>query len=394
MQFSPPNEHQRAEILHRQQRLKMARSAQAYVRGSTVKFYEWLETAKGKVPEGPSIWICGDCHIGNLGPVSDSEGKVEIEIRDLDQTVIGNPAHDLIRLALSLSMAARSSDLPGVTTALMLEQMMTGYSDALKPGRGKPQLSKKTGKPIRIVLKQALSRKWRHLATERIEDVRPTIPLGRKFWALSQKERDEIGRLFESKEAKSLVYCLRSESKEHKVEVFDAAYWMKGCSSLGRLRYAVLLGVGKTFCLIDIKEAVESAAPGKMAHGPKDHAERLVTGARALSPYLGDRMVAAKFAGRSVVVRELRPQDLKFEFDQITQEEAVEAAKFMAGVVGRAHARQMDVETRKAWLARLNGRRSKALDAPSWLWTSVLELVAAHEAAYLEHCRRYALSLS
>jgi uncharacterized protein (DUF2252 family) len=394
MKFSPPKEHQRAEILHRQQRLKMARSAQAYVRGSTVKFYEWLETAKGKVPEGPSIWICGDCHVGNLGPVSDAEGKVEIEIRDLDQTVIGNPAHDLIRLALSLSMAARSSDLPGVTTALMLEQMMTGYSDALKPGRGKPQLSKKAGKPIRIVLKQALSRKWRHLATERIEDVRPTIPLGRKFWALSQKERDEIGRLFESKEARSLVSRLRSESRKHKVEVFDAAYWMKGCSSLGRLRYAVLLGVGKTFCLIDIKEAVESSAPGKKTHGPKDHAERLVTGARALSPYLGDRMVSAKFAGRSVVVRELRPQDLKFEFDQITQEEAVEAAKFMAGVVGRAHARQMDVETRKAWLAKLNGRRGKALDAPGWLWTSVVELVAAHEAAYLEHCRRYALSLS
>src|ERR1700733_4993543 len=304
MKFSSPQEHQRAEILQRQQRLKMARSAQAYVRGSTVKFYEWLETAKGKVPDGPAIWICGDCHLGNLGPVSDSDGKVEIEIRDLDQAVIGNPAHDLIRLALSLSMATRSSDLPGVTTALMLEQITIGYSEALKPGRGNPRISKKTGKPIQIVLKEALSRKWRHLATERIEDVRPTIPLGRKFWALSKKERDEIGRLLDSQEAKSLVSRLRSESKKHKVEVLDAAYWMKGCSSLGRLRYAVLLGVGKTFCLVDIKEAVEAAAPGKKTRGPKDYAERLVTAARALSPYLGDRMVSTKFTGRSVVVRE------------------------------------------------------------------------------------------
>jgi uncharacterized protein (DUF2252 family) len=77
--------------------------------------------------EGPPIWICGDCHVGNLGPVADPAGNVEIELRDLDQTVIGNPAHDLIRLTLSLSMAARSSDLQGVTTALMLEQMMVGY---------------------------------------------------------------------------------------------------------------------------------------------------------------------------------------------------------------------------------------------------------------------------
>ena len=372
----------------------MARSAQAYVRGSTVKFYEWLESAKGKVPEGPAIWIFGDCHLGNLGPVADSDGNVEIEIRDLDQTVIGNPAHDLIRLALSLSMATRSSDLPGVTTALMLEQMMIGYSDVLKPGRSQPHLSKKTGKPIRAVLKEALSRKWRHLATERIEDVRPTIPIGRKFWALSKKEHEEIRRLFETKSARSLLSCLRSETKKHKAEVLDAAYWMKGCSSLGRLRYAVLLGIGKTFCLIDIKEAVEAAAPGKTSQGPRDFAERLVMGARALSPYLGDRMVAAKFANRSVVIRELRPQDLKFEFDQITQEEAVEAAKFLAGVVGRAHARQMDAKAKKAWLAKLNSHRGKSLDAPTWLWTSVVELVAAHEAAYLEHCRRYALSLT
>jgi uncharacterized protein (DUF2252 family) len=394
MKFAQPKASQRMEILERQQHLKMARSAHAYVRGNTVKFYEWLETAKGKVPDGPPIWICGDCHLGNIGPVADSKGNVEIEIRDLDQTVIGNPAHDLIRLALSLSMAARGSDLPGVTTALMMEQMILGYCDALKPGQEKPPLPKKSGKPIRLVLKDALSRKWRHLATERIEDVRPTIPLGRKFWALSKPERDEIDRLFESKEAKALVASLRKEGKNHKAEVLDAAYWMKGCSSLGRLRYAVLLGIGKSFCLIDIKEAVQAAAPGKKTKGiPRDQAQRLVTGARSLSPYLGERMVAAKFAGRPVVIRELRPQDLKFELDQITQEEAIEAAKFLAGIVGRAHARQMDATTKKGWLAKLNQQRGKALDAPNWLWSSVVELVAAHEAAYLEHCRRYALSV-
>jgi uncharacterized protein (DUF2252 family) len=36
--------------------------------------------------------------------------------------------------------------------------------------------------------------------------------------------------------------------------------------------------------------------------------------------------------------------------------------------------------------------RSKKLDAPSWLWTSIVELVARHESAYLEHCRQYALN--
>ena len=56
-----------------------------------------------------------------FGPIVDTDGQIDIEIRDLDQTVIGNPAHDPIRLGLSLATTARGCDLPGVTTAKMLE---------------------------------------------------------------------------------------------------------------------------------------------------------------------------------------------------------------------------------------------------------------------------------
>ena len=63
----------------------------------------------------------------------------------------------------------------------------------------------------------------------------------------------------------------------------------------------------------------------------------------------------------------------------------------MAGVVGRAHGRQLDSATKKAWVRELRKRHSKGLDAPRWLWSSVLDLAALHEAAYLEHCRQYAL---
>ena len=118
----------RQTILTHARNFKMARSAHAYVRGSTVKFYEWLDSShRCQFPDGPPVWICGDCHVGNLGPVADAKGRVLIQIRDLDQTVIGNPAHDLIRLGLSLASASRGSDLPGVTTAKILEELVAGY---------------------------------------------------------------------------------------------------------------------------------------------------------------------------------------------------------------------------------------------------------------------------
>ena len=68
-------------------------------------------------------------------------------------------------------------------------------------------------------------------------------------------------------------------------------------------------------------------------------------------------------------------------------------AKFSAAVVGKAHhARQMDAETRWSWKKELSRRRSKSIDAPSWLWSSVVALVASHETAYLEHCRKLSSS--
>jgi uncharacterized protein (DUF2252 family) len=67
---------------------------------------------------------------------------------------------------------------------------------------------------------------------------------------------------------------------------------------------------------------------------PSNNAERVVAGANALSPFLGERMVAAHVVKRQVVVRELRPQDLKFELERLQQAEAIAIARLMAGVEG------------------------------------------------------------
>jgi uncharacterized protein (DUF2252 family) len=388
---------QRAKILEAGRMAKMARSAHAYVRGNTANFYEWLASSnKAYVPEGPPVWICGDCHLGNLGPLADADGRVDVQIRDLDQTVIGNPAHDLVRLGLSLASAARGSDLPGVTTAHMLEEMVCGYGLAL----GDSDADGKVPEPdvVGIIRKRALGRRWRHLAKERIRDAEPVIPLGNKFWAMSDQERRAIDALFEMTAVRELVLALKARPADGDLMVVDAAYWMKGCSSLGKLRYAVLVRLRggdrkDDLAMVDIKEAVATVAPAAPgADMPAHHGMRVVTGARALSPNLGDRMIAADLLNRAVVLRELMPQDLKLEVDQFSRKQAVDAARYLAYVVGRAHARQMDEPTRQAWRTELDRHHPRGLDAPNWLWSSVVELAARHEEAYLEHCRRYALA--
>jgi uncharacterized protein (DUF2252 family) len=118
----------------------------------------------------------------------------------------------------------------------------------------------------------------------------------------------------------------------------------------------------------------------------------VVTGARALSPNLGNRMIAARLLGKPVVIRELMPQDLKLEVDRLTQDKAMALAAYLAGVVGRAHGRQLSADQRAEWVKDLAQARTSVLDAPTWLWSSVVTLLAIHEAAYLEHCRLFALA--
>ena len=383
----------RARVLERLRGLKMACSLHAYVRGATERFYAWLETshASDDLPAGPAVWICGDCHVGNLGPLAGPDGEVEVRIRDLDQTVIGNPAHDLIRLGLSLGTAARVSDLPGVTTAKMIEAMMEGYEAALhEPGDG-DAVPEPAG--VATVHQLALGRRWRKLARERLGAVEPRIPIGKRFWPLAAGEREALEALVADPEVRRRVLAAPDGAR---ATLVDAAYWRKGCSSLGKLRFAGVVEIeqekGPRWMLVDVKEAGAAAAPAALdADMPADPADRVVAGARALSPELGERMAAGRIGDRPVFARELKPQDLKLEFEQFSRAEATRSARYLAWVVGRAHAGQMDAHTRDRWRAELARSRPGALQPPSWLWTGVVELAANHEAGYLEHCRIYAL---
>jgi len=334
------------------------------------------------------VWICGDCHTGNLGPIADVDGHVSIHIRDLDQTVIGNPSHDLIRLGLSLATIARGSSLPGILTARMLEALLRGYMKGLLD----PQpLNTDIAPSIHIMFRQALRRRWRDLAAERIGANHRRIPLGDRFWSVSDVQRARLEDLVRTDALEALVTDLTHRDADDELKLRDAAYWVKGCSSLGSLRYALLMEVGRSPCLLDVKAALAPLAPAATgAKMPVDEGTRVVAGATALSPSLGKRMVAGAVGTQSVFLRELLPQDLKIDIEQLSEDEAGSVAFLLASVVGQAHGNQLRRSDAKAWAATLRKSHPKTLAAPSWLWTAIVRSIARHETEYLIHCRRYA----
>ena len=383
-----------ASVLEHRRLCKIASSPHAYVRGTTARFYDLIaRMPAGTLPEGPPVWICGDAHLGNLGAVADSNGRIGIQIRDLDQTVVANPAFDLVRLALSLVTAALNATLPGIVTARMMDAMAIGYAEGIADPEG-AERDVAESEIVATTKHRALGRRWRHLSGERLKGKTDHLPRGHRFFDLEPDERDSVTALVRDPAVHRLVLALDSGAKDAEIRLLDAAYWIKGCSSLGRLRYAGLVeirGGGHPHrALLDVKEAVPHLAPA--AHGaamPADHAERVVAGARALSPHLGDRMVAGHVLGKPVTVRELMPQDLKIDAEQFSRREAVRVAGHLAAILGRAHGRQMDAATRWAWIDTVR-EPGPGPDAPGWLWSVVTDLMGAHQRGSLEHCYRIA----
>ncbi|MCJ2138133.1 DUF2252 family protein [Methylobacterium sp. J-026] len=378
-----------AELLRSRRLCKIAASPLAYVRGSTARFYEWVaQFPPGTLPEGPPVWICGDCHLGNIGALADAEGRVRMQIRDLDQSVVGNPAFDLVRLTLSLVTAGLTAPLSGLVVARMIRAIAEGYAAGLSD-------PDETGVPdadsviVATTRRLAHGRRWRHLSKERLRGKSARLPRGKRFLDLQPGERTGVEALLREPAFARRVLGLDAEAR---IDLVDAAFWIKGCSSLGRMRLAALVRIEGAqdrarVALIDVKEAVPHLAP--LAPGatiPADPAHRVVAGARALSPALGERMIAGHIGATPVIVRALLPQDLKIVAEQFSKGEGVRVARSLAVVVGRAHGRQFAPEARAAWRRQVEEGGWDG-PAPHWLWSSVTTLMGLHQSGYLDHCR-------
>jgi hypothetical protein len=83
------------------------------------------------IPEGPPIWICGDCHIGNIGPLADSRAKSKFRSGIWIKLWSGTRLTIWSVWPFPLPRPHEVLTCPALPVAKMMEQVFEGYEQAL-----------------------------------------------------------------------------------------------------------------------------------------------------------------------------------------------------------------------------------------------------------------------
>ena len=195
--------------------------------------------------------------------------------------------------------------------------------------------------------------------------MKPAIPLGSKFWALSQIRTERDRRAIPDAGAASSGDVVEVARRRSQVEVVDAAYWMKGCSSSACLRFA---GAAHGRLRQEARHGADGYQGGRHRGGaalpaeemPKDQAERVVEG--AIEPVAASRQANGGRQDRSEIgvrprVDCRRISRSKSNVDGARRDEGGELSW------PASSAKPMRVRwtwrPRKSWLNELNRQRSK-----------------------------------
>lgn len=384
--------------LHALRDRKMAVCLHAFVRGSAELFYSTIEdhAQTHPIPPAPPVWVSGDGHAENIGAIqSATPGVARLALNDLDCAVVGEPAFDLVRLALSMSVATMQLGRAGADVLGSARAVVEGYL-AAQQDHGALELPKRLEKLLDHASKETRAVLLDKRAPKK-HGVR-RFAIGERYLALEPDTRAALAEALAT--SKGLAAIVGAEVGAP-IEIVDLAFRVAGTGSLGCFRAAALVRVrpdddDDALVLVDVKEAMAAPTPrARDGATPTNDAERIVEAATTLWGPLagldGDRahppMARLEFKDHSLAMRVLRPQEDKLAVDTLTAEESAPVARALGHVVGRSHGEQLSARDRKALTAAIGG---DVAGVSRWLEPLLARLVGPHATAYLEHVARVA----
>jgi len=330
---------------------RMSASPFAYFRGAALPMASDLS---GTPTTGLQVQACGDAHLSNFGLFGTPERRLVFDINDFDETLPGPWEWDVKRLAASLEISARESNVSARQRRKIVLAAVARYREVMREFTSATNLDvwyaaidvdelqaqlKPTGrmrKAVEVGLAKARSSDSMQALGKltRVVDGRPKIvsdpplmvPL-RDFSASEDEAAGTLGMLHELMASYRLTLPADRAELLARYELADIARKVVGVGSVGTRCWIVLLLApdGTDPLFLQVKEAERSALAGFTAPNgnesgrPGNQGERVVLGQRYMQAasdlFLGWIRVVHGLDGRphDYYVRQLR--DWKFSFN-------------------------------------------------------------------------------
>jgi len=336
---------------------RMAASPFAFYRGAAVVMAADLATLP---VTGLRVQVCGDAHIANFGGFGTPERDIIFDVNDFDETLPGWWEWDVLRMAASVVLAARTLGFSTPTAKRAVREGVRTYR------RGMLRFA--TLSPVnvwyeRIELRELTRQATpaqrrdlrRHLKQSEASTARRLLP---KLTAGEQPRFVDESQTFRriglegdvAVNARTVLKKYRESLLPHvrtlidRFTLRDMAQKVVGVGSVGTLCLVALFMTEKNDPLIlQLKEADASVLESHLGRSPfKNHGERVVHGQHLMQAASDIFLGWTTSEGKDFYVRQLRDMKISIDLTSMLPDQLVRYARFCGWTLARAHARSGD----------------------------------------------------
>lgn len=313
----------------------------SFLRGTCHLFHERMTEHK-LAPTAPNTWICGDLHLENFGTYLGDNDLTYFDVNDFDEAALAPHSWDILRLTVSVLVAAPVLGLKPAAATGYAEQLIVAYDAEL--ARGKPRwLERRTAKGAIGTLMESLKKRddAKFLAKRTVVKggKRTLATDGVKMLSLAKAEREQL--------VPFMAGVAKAMAQPKELTLIDAARRVAGTGSLGVPRFVLLVvgdGSPDGNWLLDLKSATPSAV-ARFATTPQptwtSEAQRVVAIQTLFQANTPSELSAQTYCGLPFLLKQLQPSADRLDLVALakTKDEFADVIDRMAELAAWGHLR-------------------------------------------------------
>lgn len=311
----------------------MRASPFAFLRGTAHLFMDRIDRLD--LPRSvPLVWACGDLHLQNFGSYKGDNRLVYFDLNDFDESALAPATWDLLRLLVSLRVAAGDLGLKAAATEPLCQDLLASYADALQQGKAYWMERETAQGLVRQLLDGLRTRSRKDLLDARTvrkgKQRRLTLD-GQHLLPASSAQRQDVTTL--------LLQLAPAHTVPGFFEVLDVARRVAGTGSLGLARFAILVqgkGAPDGHYLLDLKQVGPSCLLPhlKSVQQPAwpSEAHRVVAVQRRCQAVAMAFLHPLPWQGRDFLLRALQPSEDRISLVQAAKD--LDALRALARSLG------------------------------------------------------------